>query len=362
MASLELRGSRWHIRFRDARGKSRSVSTKLKTSPKNDILAKQKLISFEADLLRGRYPREAQKIGALLDDVVADYKANGKKSLATLIGHIEPNLRPWFGEMRSDRFGADDWRAYVAHRQTEAKNGTINRERAVLLRGFNLARQSGKLETVPFIPRLKENPKPPLFISRSEMESLCRHLPEYLKPVCRFAFLTGWRLGEIRQLQWRHVSFEAGEIRLEAGSTKNDDSRVFPMTAELRGLLDDLKPDTPAKHAAIVRVKEEGMPTFTNLVFHWNGSPLGWIYSSWKKAVRAIGKPGLKFQHLRNSAIVEFDRQGLPVKTIMRLVGHRTMAMFLKYRALDNRDMEIAKELMERCATRAQNAGNGGNS
>ena len=32
-------------------------------------------------------------------------------------------------------------------------------------------------------------------------------------------------------LQWRQVDFGAGEVRLDAGTTKNNEGRVFPMTA-----------------------------------------------------------------------------------------------------------------------------------
>lgn len=363
MASLVLRAKIWHIRFRDKRGKSRSSSTKLHTSPKNDVLAQKKLASFEVDLLRGNLPAQTAKIGALLDDVITDYRVNGKKSLITLLAHIETHLRPWFGEMRADRFGADDWRTYQAERQKTARNATVNRERAALLRAFNLARESGRLDTIPHIPRLKENSRPPLFISRPEMESLCRHLPEHLRPLVRVAFLTGWRLGELRQLQWRHVSFDNGEIRLDRGSTKNGESRVFPMTAELRSILEAIAPARPAIHPKAVNIKAvdgEAVTTTTPFVFHYHGEPIGWIYQSWDKAAAAIGKPGLQFRHLRNSAIVEMDRMGLPVKTIMRLVGHRTIDMFVRYRQLDSRDMDRAKELLEACATRAQGTGQGG--
>ena len=50
-----------------------------------------------------------------------------------------------------------------------------------------------------------------------------------------FAYITGWRIAiEVLPLEWRQVDFAAGEVRLDAGTTKNGDGRVFPMTAELR--------------------------------------------------------------------------------------------------------------------------------
>jgi len=47
-----------------------------------------------------------------------------------------------------------------------------------------------------------------------------------------FAYVTGWRVdSEVLPLQWRHVDFGAGEIRLDPGTTKNGEGRMFPMTA-----------------------------------------------------------------------------------------------------------------------------------
>ena len=40
-------------------------------------------------------------------------------------------------------------------------------------------------------------------------------------------------------MEWRHVDLKAGEIRLEPGTTKNREGRVFKMTTQLRKLLEE---------------------------------------------------------------------------------------------------------------------------
>jgi len=356
MASLELRSNGiWHLRYRDKRGKSRSISTKIHTSPKNDILAQKKLAAFELDLSRGKSPTVTPRIGVLLDDVLNDYTVNNKKSASDAKLRIEKHLRPWFGEMRTDRFGADDWREYIAHRQVaEAANATINRERALLVRAFSLAKQAGKIDAVPYVPRLKESAPRSGFLTRTELESLCRHLPGYLATAARFAFLTGWRLGEIRQLQWRHIDFERGEIRLDLGSTKNNEGRVFPMTAELRQLLEVIAPAflRPASHRPVppqAGMRAAEVPTLTPYVFHLpNGMPLGYIYHSWQKAAKAIGKPGLLFHDLRRSAAIYMDQQGIKRRVIQELMGHKTGLMFDRYRRVTTADLDDARAILDR--------------
>ena len=63
-------------------------------------------------------------------------------------------------------------------------------------------------------------------------------VPETLRPVVTFAYVTGWRVpSEVLTLEWRQVDLDAGTVRLDSGQTKNGQGRLFPMTTELRTLL-----------------------------------------------------------------------------------------------------------------------------
>jgi integrase len=47
----------------------------------------------------------------------------------------------------------------------------------------------------------------------------------------QFAYITGWRLkSEVLSLRWSQVDLNAGEVRLEPGTTKNKEGRTFPFT------------------------------------------------------------------------------------------------------------------------------------
>ncbi|MFQ5893286.1 MAG: tyrosine-type recombinase/integrase, partial [Nitrospinota bacterium] len=52
-----------------------------------------------------------------------------------------------------------------------------------------------------------------------------------MRPVVEFAYLTGWRISEIISLEWRQMDFKAKTVRLEPGTTKNDEGRTFPFAA-----------------------------------------------------------------------------------------------------------------------------------
>jgi hypothetical protein len=55
-------------------------------------------------------------------------------------------------------------------------------------------------------------------------------LSDDLKPLAHFAYITGWRIGEILALGWAGVDFTARMARLEPGTTKNREGRMFPST------------------------------------------------------------------------------------------------------------------------------------
>jgi integrase len=103
---------------------------------------------------------------------------------------------------------------------------------------FSLAVQDGKLLARPHIPMLAEDNVRKGFFEPEQLAAVLKRLPDELQPVITFSALTGWRIGsEVLTLEWRNVDFNAGEVRLDPGVTKNREARVFPFTAELRTLL-----------------------------------------------------------------------------------------------------------------------------
>src|SRR4030095_75908 len=82
------------------------------------------------------------------------------------------------------------------------------------------------------------------FFEPEMLYGVLTHLPESLRPVIEFSYRTGWRIpSEVLTLEWRQVDFKAGEVRLDPETTKNRDGRVFPMTDDLRALLEVRPPE-----------------------------------------------------------------------------------------------------------------------
>jgi integrase len=176
-------------------------------------------------------------------DVVLDYQTNGKRSLSHVERRIKLHLEPFFGGRRMANMTTSDVRNFIAERQKAgASNGEINRELAILKRAFRLAVQAGKLLYMPYIPMLTENNVRQGFFERQEFDDVRAALPTSLRGLVTFAFLTGWRTSEMLTLEWRQVDRQAGTVRLEPGTTKNAEGRMFPygdFLPELRDVIED---------------------------------------------------------------------------------------------------------------------------
>jgi len=61
--------------------------------------------------------------------------------------------------------------------------------------------------------------------------------PEYARNAFVAMYFTGMRIGEVLAIQWSQVDIAEREIRLEPGTTKNDEARTLPLHGELLELI-----------------------------------------------------------------------------------------------------------------------------
>src|SRR6476660_9682817 len=80
----------------------------------------------------------------------------------------------------------------AARLKDDAKPATINRELAWLKHMYSLAIKAGKLMTKPHIALLREDNARQGFFEPEHLRDVLKHLPEELRPVVKFAYITGW--------------------------------------------------------------------------------------------------------------------------------------------------------------------------
>lgn len=227
--------------------------------------------------------------------------------------------------------------------------GEINRELTILKRMFSLAMQAGKLRYKPQIPMLRENNVRIGFFELEQHLELLKHLPEAFRPVVRFAYVTGWRINsEVLPLQWRQIDLKAGEVRLDPGTTKNREGRVFYFSAELRELLEDqrkladhlqreLGRIVPHVFLHVVEMKDGRLGKKSGTPIAGSG-----FYHAWCRArVPACCPAGIPHD-LRRTAMRNMVRAGVSERVAMKLSGHKTRSVFDRYNVVSDGDLREA--------------------
>ncbi|MEW5736233.1 MAG: tyrosine-type recombinase/integrase [Thermodesulfobacteriota bacterium] len=282
---------------------------------------------------QGKTPGSVYKktrIEDLAEELIADYRINGRKSAFRVEICIRKHLLPFFRGMAAPDITTGLIKRYVAKRiESGAKNATINRELSALKRMFRLAAQETppRVEFVPFIPMLKENNVRKGFFEHESFVALREALPEHIRPAVDFGYNTGWRRSEILELTWDRVDMREGTVRLEPGETKNDDGRDLYMTPVLKDVFKELF---------------RGRRLDCNLVFHRDGRPLGDFRDSWRRACEKAGVPGMLFHDFRRTAVRNMVRAGIPEKVAMTISGHKTRSVFDRYHIVSSRDLKEA--------------------
>jgi integrase len=255
--------------------------------------------------------------------------------------HVRLHLAPFFGRRRMAAITTTEVRRYILRRQDEgAKNATINRELAVLKRAFALAIAAGTLPSRPHIALLREDNVRRGFFEAAEFDAVRSRLPADLADFVSFLHATGWRWrSEAARLRWTNVAFDAGEIRLDPGTTKTGEGRVFPFTAELRKLLE--------RRRALTHRRERTTATPILHVFtRPDGTPIKTFNKSWASACRAAGVPGRVLHDFRRTAVRNLIRAGVPERVAMQLVGWKSRQMLDRYHIVSAADLvDAARKL-----------------
>ena len=197
---------------------------------------------------------------------------------------------------------------------------------------FSLAVQAGKLSSKPYIPTLEENNARQGFLDHGSFLALKESLSEHLKDPVTFLYYSGWRVSEMRALEWRDVDLAGKVIRLRPEISKNKDGRLLPIKGELLEIIE--------------RAKQKRLLTCPN-VFHDAGQPIGSFRKAWKTACKAAGVAQFIVHDLRRSAVRNMVRAGIPERVAMSLSGHKTRAVFDRYNIVSEADLAKAAERLQ---------------
>lgn len=137
-------------------------------------------------------------------------------------------------------------------------------------------------------------------------------------PVWLMALFTGMRSGELYALRWVDVDFEAKTISVSRSwsskngftSTKNQKTRVVPISEELLDYLKELRLERGQEEFVLPRLSE------------WERGEAAYVTRGFCKS---IGITEIKFHDLRATFITNLLARGESLVRVMAIVGHSNM-------------------------------------
>ena len=286
LGNVYKRGPVWWIRYH-RRGREYRESARSTERADARAFLKQRL----GDLRQGRLSGLAEE-RVTFAELSADYlqeravRCADPKALKWSKARVN-NLGTIFAGMRAVDITAGRIRDFAAARLAEGKAaGTVNRDLGVLRRMFILAIQAGKLSQRPHFRKLTEASPRQGFMEHSEYLAIRRQLQADHQDILDFAYLTGWRRGEVLGLEWRDVDRAGGVIRLRPEMSKTREGRALVLSAPLR---------------EVIERRWRGRALGCQLVFHRDSRSLDHFKDVWRRACKAAGLPRKLFHDLRRT-------------------------------------------------------------
>ncbi len=316
------------------------------TRTTNKAEAERVLKAQEGDIAKGEaviIKKDSIRLGEVIEDLREHYHTTGERNLAEADIRLK-HLVGFFGlRKRIAKIGRTHMTAYAKHRQAAGvANATINRELAMLTKVLRHAYDNNKVVRVPRGTTLTENAPRSGFFEPEQFAAVRRHLPKDMQVAVTIAYTYGWRMqSEVLPLRRTQVDLTAKTLRLDPGTTKNDEGREVYLTPDLERLIGQ----QIARVDAVAKARNEVIPyLFPHLEGYRQGEPLRDFRKAWKSACRKAGVPWMLRHDFRRSAVRNLVNAGVSGKVAMQVTGHKTRSVFDRYHIVSQDDLKAASQ------------------
>lgn len=271
----------------------------------------------------------------LSQEVMKD-KASASDDVARAI-----HLKTYFGDCKAIQItplNVDNFRIKMKQTISERtkkpfSGSSVNKMVSLARRIYYLGMDQGVVKSNPFARRgiFKEEPKGQ-YIPEKEFWAIYKYLPDYLQTVILVAYLTGMRRGEIIELGWDRVDLIEGFIDLTPDDTKTEEPRriYFNSIKILKDVfIEAAKKRKPGQDLVFSKPNGGSVPKW-------------YIQRLLKKACQNAGVDSYRLHDLRHTFNTNMTKAGVDQVTTMKLTGHKTNSMFIRYSHLDREQGEGA--------------------
>jgi site-specific recombinase XerD len=327
----------WYIHFYDQHGRRHRE----KVGPKSLAIAAYQ--RRKSDIRIGKFfPEQIKPKTVLFDHLAADaleYSRQNRVAAGQYNDELQMKvLLSWFRRRPADSITSQDIERRL---ETLSEKGrapaTFNHYRALLNLCYSLGMRNGKVKVNPVrgVPKKTENNERTRHASpeeekaiRAEIREAC---PEH-EPELDLALHTGMRRAEQYKLRWDNIDLNRGMITIPL--SKHGKKRHIPVNSVALGALMDL-----------ARLRKKASP----FVVPGRAKVRKKDQREWfEDAVEAAGVKDFKWHDLRHTFASRLVMAGVDLRTVQELMGHRTIAMTVRYSHLATSHLN---EAIERLAT-----------
>jgi len=219
-------------------------------------------------------------------------------------------------------------------------NATVNRYFSALSSLCQIAYENWYwLESNPIrnYRKKKEDKNYGRCLTENEFEKLkkaCKLKPkDQISIVVTIALCTGMRKGEIRYLKWENINLKQGVISLK--NTKNGSPRTVPIVEPALSML--------KAHSKIRRIKTDWV--FNGRDSEKTGMPFN-INKPWVNLRDSLEITNFRFHDLRHTCASFLAKNKVNTRLIAEILGHKTLAMAMRYSHLNVEDQRESLEIM----------------
>ncbi len=341
---LEVRssgGRTWYLRYQDVHGSQRQH----KIGVYGDLTfdqARKEAKRLRSEVVLGGDPaakKEAVKAIPTYAELAAQHLAHAK-TYQRSYGSTEMNIRrhviPRWGKVRLSDIHQRDVAQWLNEKAREGLSpGTVEKIRATFSRSFALALQWD-------VPGVARNPvvgikRPPLNNSRERFltveeskrlqNAVAASRNKSLPAIVGLLLLTGARVSELLNAEWRHVDLDRRAWLIP--TSKTGKHRYVPLSQAAIDIISSLHRVGRCEYL---------------LPNPKTGKPFSEIKHAWQKARDDAGLPGLRIHDLRHSAASNMVNSGVDLFAVGKVLGHASYQSTQRYSHLANDTLLAAAE------------------
>jgi site-specific recombinase XerD len=236
------------------------------------------------------------------------------------------HLLPFFGDMELGSIGPSDIRRYKNDKSADDLSAkTINNHLTVLSRCLSVAREEGVLKAPKWTVKLmKVDAMESRFLENAEIAKLVRAAEEEenieWKQMIVIGLNTGMRISEMLALDWKDVNLNGSVRKINVCAS------VCRETGKLKKVKNGLARDValnPMAAAVFKSMEHRDGPVFS---MTYQGA-----YSAMKRIVDRAGLYDVGWHSLRHTFASALVTSGVPLLTVSRLLGHKSLKMTERY-------------------------------